>query len=276
MKRTRCMQVNRDYEMRQYREFRPAASSTAISEIAASSLARVGRRRRAPPSAPSEPVAVTDAKLEDEHLDEENVLPLGSEQQTAAVDGANGAPSFPITVVQYGDETVRVLEVFGVAVVRRESDGRINATRLLKAAAISRAQARHALLDLRRRSSAKRVVVNSRHVVMRGAWFPPEECRIYERLHRNEVIQELICEGISVMRRKSDGHVNANHILRLAGVSQVQAQRAMRDLAFRSKAKPLIVRDGESALKGKWFPAKESQQLAQEYKVFERLRPLFE
>ncbi|KAJ3403017.1 hypothetical protein HDU80_004562 [Chytriomyces hyalinus] len=78
------------------------------------------------------------------------------------------------------------------------------------------------------------------------------------------------------MRRKSDGHVNANHILRLAGVSNVQAQRAMRDLAFRSKAKPLIVRDGESALKGKWFPAKESQQLAQEYKVFERLRPLFE
>ncbi|KAJ3225564.1 hypothetical protein HDU78_010629 [Chytriomyces hyalinus] len=178
MKRTRCMQVDREYEMRQYREFRPAASSTAMSAIAASSLARVGRRRRAPPSAPSEPVAVTDTKLEEEHLDEENVLPLGSEQQTAAADGAHGAPAaLPVTVVQYGEETVRVLEVFGVEVVRRESDGRINATQLLKAAAVSRVEARRALLDLRRRTSAKRVVDHSRHVVLRGAWFPPEECK---------------------------------------------------------------------------------------------------
>ncbi|KAJ3245292.1 hypothetical protein HDU77_009502 [Chytriomyces hyalinus] len=89
---------------------------------------------------------------------------------------ADGAPTVPVTVVRYGEETVRVLQVFGVEFLRRESDGRINATQLLKAAAISRGEVRRALLDLRRRFPAKRMVVHSRHIVLRGAWFPPEEC----------------------------------------------------------------------------------------------------
>ncbi|KAI8818656.1 hypothetical protein BJ741DRAFT_190725 [Chytriomyces cf. hyalinus JEL632] len=172
----------------QYRDPRPAASSTALSDIATSSRARVSRRRRA--NLPFERIVRAEiGEYEDEVLAEGYVFPLG----------ANSIP------------------------IQR-----------------------------------------------------PNPVRIYERLHRNEVIQEIICDGISVMRRKSDGHVNANHIMRLAGLSDLQAQRAMRDLAYRSKAKPLIVRDGGSALHGKWFPAKESKQLAQEYKLFERLRPLFE
>ncbi|KAI8830733.1 hypothetical protein BJ741DRAFT_331692 [Chytriomyces cf. hyalinus JEL632] len=89
-------------------------------------------------------------------------------------------------------------------------------------------------------------------------------------------VREVVCFGVKVMRRKRSGLINANQILKAAGISADRAERLLNRLKVYSGVKPVTVTTGDALLHGQWFPETECKNLAESCKVFSLLAPLFD
>lgn len=77
-----------------------------------------------------------------------------------------------------------------------------------------------------------------------------------------------------VMRRQSDGWVNATHILKVASFDKPQRTRILeREVQTGTHEK---VQGGYGKFQGTWVPLERAKDLAQRFGVFEQLEPLFE
>ncbi|KAJ3245626.1 hypothetical protein HDU77_009298, partial [Chytriomyces hyalinus] len=63
-------------------------------------------------------------------------------------------------------------------------------------------------------------------------------------------VREVVCFGVKVMRRKRNGLINANQILKAAGISSDRAERLLNRLKVYSGVKPVIVNAGDTLLHG--------------------------
>lgn len=91
--------------------------------------------------------------------------------------------------------------------------------------------------------------------------------------YSNVDVLELDAGGTTVMRRASNGSVNATQILKLAGLDRSRRQKALeRDIGPHFE----IIKGGTGKYQGTWVPLGNAVALAQTYGVGDILRPLFE
>lgn len=96
---------------------------------------------------------------------------------------------------------------------------------------------------------------------------------IHMAQYSNVDVLELDIGGTTVMRRASNGYVNATQILKLAALDRSRRQKALeRDIGPHFE----IIKGGTGKYQGTWVPLVDAVALAQTYGVAEVLRPLFE
>lgn len=88
-----------------------------------------------------------------------------------------------------------------------------------------------------------------------------------------KVIEMAVRDGVSVMRRKDDSSFNATQILRAAGLDAAASQAVLdKEVAPSERTE---VKNGYSKFQGVWIPYDKAVALAQQYTVYEDLKPLF-
>jgi transcription factor MBP1 len=84
---------------------------------------------------------------------------------------------------------------------------------------------------------------------------------------------QFTASGVSVMRRQSDGWVNATHILKVANFDKPQRTRILEKEVQRGVHEK--VQGGYGKYQGTWVPLDRAKDIAVQYKVGEALEPLF-
>ncbi|KAI8830731.1 hypothetical protein BJ741DRAFT_581088 [Chytriomyces cf. hyalinus JEL632] len=74
-------------------------------------------------------------------------------------------------------------------------------------------------------------------------------------------VREVVCLGVKVMRRQTDGLTNANQILQAAGIPADPAKRILKQLEAYSDVRPLIVTTGDSLLHGRCSSQRQNAKL---------------
>ncbi|KAI9106311.1 hypothetical protein DFS34DRAFT_58620 [Phlyctochytrium arcticum] len=97
---------------------------------------------------------------------------------------------------------------------------------------------------------------------------------IYAAVYSGIPVYEMMCNGIAVMRRKSDGFLNATQILKVAGVDKGKRTKILDKEVMTGEHEK--VQGGYGKYQGTWIPFERGEQLAQMYNVDTHLRPILE
>lgn len=97
---------------------------------------------------------------------------------------------------------------------------------------------------------------------------------IYKATYSGVPVYEFPCRDVAVMRRMSDGWVNATHILKVAGFDKPQRTRILeREVQRETHEK---VQGGYGKYQGTWVPLQRAKDVATQYEVGELLAPIFD
>ncbi|TPX64730.1 hypothetical protein SpCBS45565_g05658 [Spizellomyces sp. 'palustris'] len=103
---------------------------------------------------------------------------------------------------------------------------------------------------------------------------PNGEGEIYAAVYSGIPVYEMMCNSVAVMRRKSDGFLNATQILKVAGVDKGKRTKILdKEVMIGEHEK---VQGGYGKYQGTWIPFERGVQLAAMYGVDGFLRPLLE
>ncbi|EJD00823.1 apses-domain-containing protein [Fomitiporia mediterranea MF3/22] len=98
--------------------------------------------------------------------------------------------------------------------------------------------------------------------------------QIFKATYSGVPVYEMMCKGVAVMRRKSDGWLNATQILKVAGFDKPQRTRVLeRDI---QKGEHEKVQGGYGKYQGTWIPPERGLELARLYNCDLLLRPIIE
>ncbi|KAI5122126.1 hypothetical protein M0805_000774 [Coniferiporia weirii] len=98
--------------------------------------------------------------------------------------------------------------------------------------------------------------------------------QIFKATYSGVPVYEMMCKGVAVMRRKSDGWLNATQILKVAGFDKPQRTRVLeRDV---QKGEHEKVQGGYGKYQGTWIPLDRSLELAKQYNCEILLRPIID
>ncbi|GAA5963277.1 hypothetical protein JCM3765_005785 [Sporobolomyces pararoseus] len=97
---------------------------------------------------------------------------------------------------------------------------------------------------------------------------------IYKACYSGVPVYEMPCQGVAVMRRKSDAWLNATQILKVAGFDKPQRTRVLeREVQKGTHEK---VQGGYGKYQGTWVPMERGVGLARQYGVDRLLQPIFD
>ncbi|GAA6004647.1 hypothetical protein JCM11491_002179 [Sporobolomyces phaffii] len=97
---------------------------------------------------------------------------------------------------------------------------------------------------------------------------------IYKACYSGVPVYEMPCQGVAVMRRKSDAWLNATQILKVAGFDKPQRTRVLeREVQKGTHEK---VQGGYGKYQGTWVPMERGIGLARQYGVDRLLQPIFD
>ncbi|GAA5882068.1 hypothetical protein JCM16303_005585 [Sporobolomyces ruberrimus] len=97
---------------------------------------------------------------------------------------------------------------------------------------------------------------------------------IYKACYSGVPVYEMPCQGVAVMRRKSDAWLNATQILKVAGFDKPQRTRVLeREVQKGTHEK---VQGGYGKYQGTWVPMERGTNLARQYGVERLLQPIFD
>ncbi|AOW00902.1 hypothetical protein B0I72DRAFT_136217 [Yarrowia lipolytica] len=96
---------------------------------------------------------------------------------------------------------------------------------------------------------------------------------IYKATYSGVPVYEFQCKNVAVMRRKSDGWVNATHILKVAGFDKPQRTRILEKEV--QKGVHEKVQGGYGKYQGTWVPLERAREIATLYDVDSHLAPIF-
>ncbi|ORY66923.1 hypothetical protein BCR35DRAFT_308358 [Leucosporidium creatinivorum] len=101
---------------------------------------------------------------------------------------------------------------------------------------------------------------------------PPVQ--LYKATYSSVPVYEFPCQGVAVMRRKSDGWLNATQILKVAGFDKPQRTRVLeREVQKGTHEK---VQGGYGKYQGTWVPMDRGIALSRQYGVDRLLQPIFD
>ncbi|KZT59025.1 apses-domain-containing protein [Calocera cornea HHB12733] len=102
----------------------------------------------------------------------------------------------------------------------------------------------------------------------------PKSIRVYSSVYSGIQVLEAIVRGIAVMKRKSDGYVNATQILKVAGVEKGKRTKILeKDITNGEHEK---IQGGYGKYQGTWIPLERGRELAHQYGVAHLLDPVFD
>ncbi|RXK39938.1 transcription factor [Tremella mesenterica] len=87
-------------------------------------------------------------------------------------------------------------------------------------------------------------------------------------------VYEMICRDIAVMRRRSDGYLNATQILKVAGLDKPQRTRVLEREV--QKGEHEKVQGGYGKYQGTWIPVERGLALSKQFSVEDVLRPIID
>ncbi|PKI82317.1 transcriptional regulator swi6 [Malassezia vespertilionis] len=97
---------------------------------------------------------------------------------------------------------------------------------------------------------------------------------VYLATYSSVPVYEITVRGIALMRRRSDGYLNATQILKIAGIEKAKRTRILeREILTGEHEK---VQGGYGTFQGTWIPLQRSQELAVTYGVYPLIRPLLD
>ncbi|GAA5854636.1 hypothetical protein JCM8547_004919 [Rhodosporidiobolus lusitaniae] len=97
---------------------------------------------------------------------------------------------------------------------------------------------------------------------------------IYKACYSGVPVYEMPCQGVAVMRRKSDAWLNATQILKVAGFDKPQRTRVLeREVQKGTHEK---VQGGYGKYQGTWVPMERGIALARQYGVDRLLQPIID
>ncbi|KAJ3021843.1 transcriptional regulator swi6 [Thoreauomyces humboldtii] len=100
------------------------------------------------------------------------------------------------------------------------------------------------------------------------------EGEIYSAVYSGIGVYEMMANGVAVMRRKSDGYLNATQILKVANVDKGRRTKILdKEVMIGEHEK---VQGGYGKYQGTWVPFARGVQLAQQYGVETPLQPMFD
>ncbi|KAG8961762.1 hypothetical protein FRC03_004995 [Tulasnella sp. 419] len=100
----------------------------------------------------------------------------------------------------------------------------------------------------------------------------PSEAQIFKATYSGVPVYEMICKGVAVMRRRSDGWLNATQILKVAGLDKPQRTRVLEREV--QKGEHEKVQGGYGKYQGTWVPMERGMGLARQYNVQPLLQPI--
>lgn len=101
---------------------------------------------------------------------------------------------------------------------------------------------------------------------------PKQEGMIFKATYSGVPVYECIINGVAVMRRRSDGWINATHILKVAGLDKPQRTRVLeRDVQKGTHEK---VQGGYGKYQGTWIPLEDAVKLADVYNLSHLFDPI--
>ncbi|KAG9097291.1 Cell division cycle- protein res2/pct1, partial [Ceratobasidium sp. UAMH 11750] len=100
------------------------------------------------------------------------------------------------------------------------------------------------------------------------------EPQIFKATYSGVPVYEMICKSVAVMRRRSDGWLNATQILKVAGFDKPQRTRVLEREV--QKGEHEKVQGGYGKYQGTWVPLDRGLLLARQYNVEGLLRPIID
>ena len=97
---------------------------------------------------------------------------------------------------------------------------------------------------------------------------------VYLATYSSVPVYEITVRGIALMRRRSDGYLNATQILKIAGVEKARRTRILEKEILTGEHDK--VQGGFGTFQGTWIPLRRAQELATAYSVYHLIRPLLE
>ncbi|KAF7304420.1 hypothetical protein HMN09_00844100 [Mycena chlorophos] len=99
-----------------------------------------------------------------------------------------------------------------------------------------------------------------------------DDPKIVEKSYGGTPVYEMNCNGIAVMKRRSDAWLNANQILKVAGLNTLQSREVMESEVWGGEHETL--KRGGGAFQGTWIPLARAVALCEKYNCEVLLRPL--
>ncbi|WFD31087.1 transcriptional regulator swi6 [Malassezia sp. CBS 17886] len=97
---------------------------------------------------------------------------------------------------------------------------------------------------------------------------------VYLATYSSVPVYEITVRGIALMRRRSDGYLNATQILKIAGVEKARRTRILEKEILTGEHDK--VQGGYGTFQGTWIPLQRAQDLAVTYSVYHLIRPLLD
>ncbi|KAJ3215039.1 transcriptional regulator swi6 [Dinochytrium kinnereticum] len=97
---------------------------------------------------------------------------------------------------------------------------------------------------------------------------------VYGAIYSGVPVYEMMCREIAMMRRRSDSFVNATQILKAAGIEKGKRTKILdKEIALGVHEK---IQGGYGKYQGTWIPYERGLQLAQEFHIYDLVKPLFD
>jgi regulatory protein SWI6 len=96
---------------------------------------------------------------------------------------------------------------------------------------------------------------------------------IYTATYSGIKVLETVVKGVSIMRRRNDSSFNATQILKVAGVDKARRTKILEKEVHTGVHEK--VQGGYGKFQGTWIPYDRAVALAQQYGVYDDLKPLF-
>ena len=97
---------------------------------------------------------------------------------------------------------------------------------------------------------------------------------VYLATYSSVPVYEITVRGIALMRRRSDGYLNATQILKIAGIEKARRTRILEKEILTGEHDK--VQGGYGTFQGTWIPLHRAQELAINYNVYHLIRPLLD
>ncbi|KAJ3415613.1 transcriptional regulator swi6 [Chytridiales sp. JEL 0842] len=103
---------------------------------------------------------------------------------------------------------------------------------------------------------------------------PSVNSEVYRSEYNGILVYEMICQGVPVMRRISDSYLNANQILRLAGLNKAKQTNILEKDVLTGHHENIS--SGFEEYQGTWIPMESGRQLARRFNVETILLPILD